>query len=131
MIFAQTIVNIVYDYKFFIKNIQAFDSPNRHFPPGEPYFLLRPFLKQIAEAGYYIDRDSVNPGIDPKVMWHYQQAQNALSPTLLHFFGARSYEYIVFQCENPEIADERMQAIGFKPVIVLKNGIGLARRYSR
>lgn len=71
-----------------------------HPYPGATFLSLRPGLKGVPMAGYFTDRTSTHPSTDVGVMFPYQQAQYALSPTLLDYYHPFAYEWTVFNTKD-------------------------------
>ena len=77
-----------------------------------------------------MDLASEDPGKDTTIMFQYAQAQYALSPTLLHFFGGEHFRYMVVVLTNPDNRAMMLEHLKAEPVVEWEDGLMLveARR---
>jgi len=130
IILAFTVKNLIIDsHACLIKATTILRNPI--LPPGDKFVPLRPYLIGVRKVGYYTDQTSENPITDVNIMKDYQQAQYALSPTILDYYHGLNYELIIFNCSSKDCIEGKGGALrdhSFAPIINLNNGISLIRK---
>lgn len=112
------------DSQFFVQELKT-------NPPeilGGDFIPLHPYLSQIPWAGYVPCYESPSPAYDVNLMAPFQQAQFVLSPTLLDYYNALKYPWVILYCPEPNTLEQKLRSITAKPVVVLNNGVALAHR---
>ncbi|MBF0505133.1 MAG: hypothetical protein HQL14_08555 [Candidatus Omnitrophica bacterium] len=100
----------------------------RILPPGYRLQPLRDFLRAVPIAGYYTDSYQGNYWENPKTTLYLQGAQYALSPTLLDIEHCFKYDYVLFDCHQPECFVLPMKKNGYQIIYALNDRIVLAHR---
>jgi len=82
--------------------IQAIDhlKTNQVQRVGQEFKGLRPYLQDVAWAGYVSCLKAAHPATEVAIMAPYQQAQFILSPVLLDFDKADQHRYVILQCPD-------------------------------
>jgi len=96
--------------------------------PGKDFLGLRSYLKSIPMAGYYSDWPSSHPLTDAHTMFAYQQAQYALSPTLLDYYHPFTYKWIVLNCHDHRTEERLLKELNVSIVVRLPNGLAIGHR---
>lgn len=121
-------VNCYYLAPLILNNVKEFQRYLYFHPPGQVFIGLRPYLKDILEAGYYNDHRAVMAFSDFNSMFSYQQSQFCLSPTLLDYYNPFAHEFIIFNCKDQKSARRKITEIHGHVIAVTKTDIMLVQR---
>jgi hypothetical protein len=88
---------------------------------GDQFKGLETLLSNQRTIGYYTDKNMDNA----LAVAQFEQAQYLLAPTVLDF-NHTQYSFTIFDCTSPQVALEKIKALGLKPVKANNFGIILA-----
>ena len=119
-------VNLYYQFPCVLHDYS--NLQNLQSPPGQIFVSLRPYLKNVSWAGFYIDSRNVKAFDDVKGMFLYEQAQFCLSPTLLDYYDPLKYEFVIFIFKDRTAALRKISELHGHVVVITREGLILARR---
>jgi hypothetical protein len=96
--------------------------------PGADFLGLKPYLRNVATAGYYTGQVSERPLTDPQIIYPYQRAQYALSPTLLDYYHPFTHQWIILNYMDAQAETKLIKQQHASLVVRLENGISLIRQ---
>ena len=97
-------------------------------PTGRIFLPLLPALKHVAMAGFYSEAYSPQFWTTSIQSRRYQQAQSALTPTLLDAENSLNYDYVLFDCTHPGCAESIMRTNKLERIIQINPNVLLARK---
>ena len=107
-----------------IRRIDTFQKTMPNQVIGEEFFGIRAFTRDIPFIGYFTDQDLLKNQAAAK---KYAHAQFILAPTVLEKDNFQ-HEYILFVCENPNVAIAVIKKLNLRPVKGNSSGMILAKR---
>lgn len=88
---------------------------------GDQFKEIAPLINHLRRAGYYTDKDLE----DRRAIAQFEQAQYILAPTILDLNNTQ-YPLVIFDCSTPQVALQKINELGLKPLSMNNLGVILA-----
>jgi hypothetical protein len=88
---------------------------------GNQFNEIAPAFKNVRKAGYYTDKNIEHI----LAIAQFEQAQYVLAPTILDLNNTQ-HPLVIFDCTTPQVAMQKINELGLKPLKMNSAGIILA-----
>jgi hypothetical protein len=88
---------------------------------GTQFQEIAPLFKNVRKAGYYTDKNIEHI----LAIAQFEQAQYILAPTILDLNNTQ-HALVIFDCSTPQVAMQKINELGLKPLRMNNAGIILA-----